>query len=290
MVASMPLMSRLSRHNSPRQAPGARDSAPRSARVVWEHSARHAGRLAYRMGRQGNSLVAEWPGLVRMTCLQDGTDVRVTPAAGAARGAVSKTRGIIRVAVGELRGDGIGLHASAVVMGGCGVLFLGESGAGKSTAAAGMCMKHGGRLLADDATLLLDHQGYVTVAACEDTSYLTPHSREALGLRSERGRGGRAKVPLPHQRKATRPARLALVVWLRFDDALEDAVYRSLAGAAAVQRVLRSLFRLRGPGNPDEFDRVIQLCRQARFYEIARPHARADVIDLVVSLLGGSRA
>ena len=259
-----------------------------AADVVWLHQIREGGTLQYRMGRRGQSLVAEWPGFAQLTCDQDGGRLHMTPAKGASPRALARLDAVVKALITDLRG-GLGLHASAVALGSKAILFLGESGDGKSTAAATLCLRHGARLLADDAALLEERYGVVRVTPSEDRNYLTSGSMGALGVRQRGARLGDGEKAAVHPpRSASRRYPLALVVSLRFDDSLADVVSRPLAGADAARRILAAMFRFDVLDRPRELDRVMRLYEQAPFIEVARPHARPDVISHVIRALGGN--
>lgn len=79
------------------------------------------------------------------------------------------------------RSDHAILHASAVAMAGGAIVFIGDSGAGKSTTAA-LLQSHGYRLLSDDVTVLdLRHPQQVQVTPSFPQLRLWPESLESLG-------------------------------------------------------------------------------------------------------------
>ena len=173
-------------------------------------------------------------------------------------------------------------------MGRRGVLLLGASGAGKSTAAAELCLRHGGRLLADDAALVDERGGTLRVVPSEGRHYLSQASAASLGV-PLRGRSTAAgKAGLRAARTSAQSVPVALAAVLAFDDALDSAVSRPLGGAAAALVVLGSLYRL-DVGDPrPELDRVTRLYAQARFVEIARPRRAPGVVPHVLAALGAA--
>jgi hypothetical protein len=255
--------------------------------VVWLHHIHDNGILTYRMGRRGRSLIAEWPGVAQLTCEDDGTRAQLTPCEGAPRPTVDRLQGIVKALLGDLRG-GIGLHASAVAIGSRAVLMLGESGAGKSTAAAGLCFHHGGRLLADDAALLEEDARGFRVVPSESHHYLTLQAGEALGVpRPPALQEDASKTAVTAERTATEGYPLALVVWLQFIDALEEPLCESLTGVDAAIRVLGSMFRFDIVDRRQELDRVMRLYEQATFIEVSRPHSEPDALSHILRALGG---
>src|ERR1700690_1964968 len=122
--------------------------------VVWIHEVKDNDAVIFRAGRQGDRLIAEWPGLATLACDHDGSRATFRAAAGVPRSTVGKLRrGSVRALLRDLEG-GLSLHASAVAIGGRAILFIGQSGAGKSTAAAEMCLGSRAQLLADDIASL----------------------------------------------------------------------------------------------------------------------------------------
>ena len=212
--------------------------------VVWHHRLDTEGVITFQLGRQGPFLVAEWPSVARLTCGPDGADARLCALPGAAPADVAKIEGAARVLIGELAG-GLGIHGAAIALGERAVLLMGDSGAGKSTAAASLCRSHGALLLADDAALLQDVGGFLNVVPSETRHALAPRSMDALGLGRNEGSqlgtsAGKLLVPAPATSKRTYPVNK--IVWLGFADD-GDAVPRKLGGAEAAARLLGSMFR-----------------------------------------------
>jgi hypothetical protein len=253
--------------------------------IEWLHQIDEAGVVRYRMGRRGDTLVADWPGLARLTCHRTGRGPRLVPSKGASQRALAKLDAVVGALMIDLRG-GLGLHASAVAIASKAVLFLGASGEGKSTAAAALCIRHGGRLLADDAALLQMRNGRVRIAPSEATHSLTKTSADALGLRG-RGTLPGQKVSVLAKTAAERPCALALVVSLRFDDAASTVITRRLSGAEAARRILSSMFRFDVVSRTGELDRVMRLYVEAPFLEFTRSRSEPDVTFQVLQALQG---
>lgn len=262
------------------------DAPPKD--VVWIHDVREGGVLRYRMGRRGSALVAEWPRIATLTCSESGRHAQLLPAPGCPRGALEKLRGVVKAMLGDLRG-GIAIHASAVRLGGQGILLLGDAGAGKSTAATQLCREHRARLLADDAALLEVRAGVMRIVPTEHSHYLTPASAAALGVRLPRARLASGKARVRPEVVGQRPARVAAVVALRFDDKLRSALVRRLSGAHAALRLLSAMFRFDVENRRRELERVSSLYEQASFLEISRPRAQPDVVGLILSAVGDLR-
>jgi hypothetical protein len=260
-------------------------AAQRDDAIDWSHDFQEGGVIKCRFGRRGRWLIAEWPELARLTCDETGSQMELVPCDGAPPRTLAKLRGVVTVLVGDLRG-GLGVHASAVALGRRAVILLGEANAGKSTAAAELCLRHRGRLLADDVSLLEDRRSLVHVVPSEQRHYLTPEAGRVLGVRVSRSRlGPKGKAAVVPTRLARRSYPLSLAVVLRFDDSLSGAVRTPLRGAQAVLRVLSSLYRFDLRDRRDELERVSHVYAQAPVVEIARPRRSPSVAAEVLRAL-----
>lgn len=258
--------------------------------VEWLHDRSEDGTVSYRMGRQGSVVVAEWPGIARLTCAPDGSSSQLNPLPAAPAGAVEKLRGLTRVLIGELAG-GLGVHGAAVALDSRALLLLGKSGAGKSTTAAALCTTHEGLLLADDATLLEERHGVVEVVPSESKHYLNRASRDAVGVPEESGGSDDWKVAVQATACAARGYPVGLVVCLELGQTVSAGSPRRLTGAEAVARMLGSMFRfnpLDEGARRRELDRVLHLYSQAPFIEIRRPHSGYDPVPQILHALDGA--
>jgi hypothetical protein len=252
--------------------------------VVWGNEIRGDGVVQFRTGRSGASLVAEWPGWAWLTCDSAGKQSHLTTRPGMSRLSVAKLRSFVRALLADLTG-GLGLHAAAVALGSKAVVLIGESGAGKSTAAAELCMRHDARLLADDAATMEWRRTTVRVLPSETRHYLSNESSEALGVRCRPVQSDKAAVRAP--RVATQSYPLALVVALRFDDSLADPVSRTLTGAEAAARILGAMFRFDVDDRRQELDKVMRVYKQARVIDLVRPRGKPSVVPDILRELGG---
>jgi len=170
----------------------------------WEERAGGGGQGDPRIVRTGDVLMAEWPGIGRLTCNLRTSTSRFAAERGADPTLVAKLRaGAVPALLGDLRG-GLSLHASAVATRSGAVLFMGAGGAGKSTAALELCLNHGGRLLSDDMTSLTFEGSTAFVVPTERAHHLTSASFRLLGLGPPTTRK-KQKVPL-RARRARSPA------------------------------------------------------------------------------------
>ena len=230
-------------------------------------------------------LVMEWPEIARLQCTADGRRARVTRFPNAHPGSFAKLRGPMRALLGDLRG-GLGLHASAVAIGRGAVLLVGDSGAGKSTTACELARDHGGRLLADDAALVVVRRGRALVEPTEASHCLWLDTSRQLGVTPKRGARYHEKVFVRPTRVAHAATRVALVVALRFDDALAKPVTRDCSGMAAAGHLLGSMFRVKeGAVEARRLDLVQWLHDHVSFVEVSRPRSVPSAAEEIATLL-----
>jgi hypothetical protein len=218
-----------------------------------------SGEGSFRSGRLCEDHVAEWG---------DALVVR-TDASGAVRelwtdddippSSIEKLkRGVASAFVRAVRGE-LSWHAAAVACEGGGVLLLGESGAGKSTAAYALCRDHGAALLADDVAAIDGAGPRVTIEPTEPVLWLC-----------EPGGSARAKQPQT-ARTAMSPCVLTTCAFLAFDDSAPLRA-RALGGSEGFQRLLAAMLRF--IPSPErwrrELDVIARIAEQARCFEVVR--------------------
>lgn len=214
---------------------------------------------SFRWGHAGDELIAEWDGVLRLRATADGDLRALEPLPGARADVVDKTRcGAAAAFLRALRRRP-SFHASAVALGGDGLLCLGPSGAGKSTTAERLCRRAGTRLLADDVTGMdLLAEGWV----------LLP-SEAAVWLALD---GGETKTRVTECDVASSPAVVRCIASLAFATAPGVLVVRELRGADAASTLLQSMFRFdETPAlRAHELDVVGSLVAQARVVQATR--------------------
>jgi hypothetical protein len=264
------------------------EDARRSVR--WIHEVKVDGALAFRAGKRGAELIAQWPGRGTLTCGRDGSAATFAAASGASGRAVGKlqraqVRGLLRDLEGQLA-----VHASAVAVEGRAVLFLGSDGAGKSTAAAEMCLLHGAEMFADDAALLDVGPGGVTLVPSEDDHWLTSDSCRALGVDTGQGESVHGKRDLRAPSVAREPQPLALVVILRFDPSVTVASVQPLRGSDAARWLLEAVIRFDvedGAARRRELEQLTAVYESAPFLDLVRPmRTPVGVAGFVIDALG----
>ncbi len=207
--------------------------------VRWVREWRTPGRMAFRVGRSRGGHVAEWEGLGTLWVSSDGQEAIVTPLEGLDPRDEAKWRhGAVVACLRHLSGRPT-LHASAVTLNGRAFLFLGDSGAGKSTFAASLCAYCDTELLADDLASIDLLPPPARVAPHEGSHWLIADSAAALGHAPVAG----TKGPVPAARPAVIAAPLAAMFVLAFGDS-EDVSATSVRGHAAFAAVNEAFVRL----------------------------------------------
>jgi len=228
--------------------------------VVWFAETVRLGRVVTRLGQQGERIVADWPGLGRLVVDRFGSTPDYKPAAGAPPELTDKLRlGAARALVGYLRGE-VTLHTAAVANGSAGLLFLGDSGVGKSTLAFAMGARKPWSFLSDDLLRLVG----VEAIADGGTSWLDASSREALGLS-----GAESKSPTAPERTVSKASVRAAVKL-----AYGPLQLRPLKGATAASTWWNAMLRI--PLNSRDsvlrdLDVISDLQRRIPLFELRRP-------------------
>jgi hypothetical protein len=207
-------------------------------RPVWLAQHVENGSVAFRIGRAGDELVAEWVGTLRLVVGEDGRDPRffVEPTAEPLDVAKIK-RGSARLLLRHLEGK-IAMHGAAIGDAGRCVILLGRSGQGKSTLAAALCEHRDMTLFADDAIAIDREDGFV-VAPLERDHWLDAGARRAVGRDQQSYQG---KMPVRAPRVAETSARLVALIELTFAEVAAPRVvpiHDVSAMAALVPQVVR---------------------------------------------------
>jgi hypothetical protein len=242
--------------------------------IRWFHESMAEGAVTLRRGKQGDRLVAQWPGIATLSCASDGSAPRLVPDAGVSRRSATQLRGsAVNALLHDLAGK-IALHASAVAIEGRAVMFLGENGAGKSTAAAEMCLQHRADLLADDVALVETESAGVKILPSEAYHSLTRDSCIAIGVPRGRTRASGDKRRLQSSSFARGPCELALAVALRFCSTSTKATLQPLRGGDAARLLIAAATRFDiedVDARRREFEQLTTLYHCARFVELVRP-------------------
>ncbi len=251
--------------------------------ITWNDELLTEGRdVIYRVGREGDDFVAEWPGLLLMRMKRDEREPRISTSAAADPELVDKVRkGFLAGLVFHLHG-GLALHASSLEFARGAIALVGDSRSGKSTTAAALVDAAKTRLLADDATLIEWDDGKPILRATESTSWLREDAAVAFGLVPEGEKTARPDARrigggLGDGSSAIPEAgtRLSAVLVLRFDESAPVAgCLRKLAGVELMSAMLPSIIRW-DTGDPTrakgEIDALAKLARLTDIFEFARP-------------------
>jgi serine kinase of HPr protein (carbohydrate metabolism regulator) len=205
--------------------------------IRWVSEQHEAGAMAFRVGRRGEDLVAEFAGVGTVFVTRDGRELAFETAEGADPTIVAKVRGSLVPALLRHASSQLTLHGSGVALSGRAAILLGPSGSGKSTFAADLCAEHGTELVADDTSAIdLDADG-AKVTPTEKKHWLVNGSTE-LAL------SGNAKWAVAPARVAEAAASVIGLVVLVFDESATEPTLRRLRGQEALARLVPNVIRL----------------------------------------------
>ncbi len=189
------------------------------------------------------------------------------------------------------------LHASAVSIGGEGVVFLGGPCAGKSTLAA-MLWKRGFRILSDDLTVIrIVENGAVWILPGFPQLRLWPDSLVALGEDAEQFTWMRNDIEkrLVSCRESFESSAVPLsaIYYLEpsYQRELEVSPLRGVRGACALLQHTYSPAFLAGSGlQKGHLAQLTRLAKSTRMMSLARPESDVIAKDLAECVLGDFRS
>jgi hypothetical protein len=233
------------------------------APVRWLATHEERGRDVFRIGRSGDVLVAEWLDTARLIASRDGRHSELRFEAGVGPLVREKIeRGSSMVLLRHLRGA-LGMHAGAVAIEGRAVVFLGRSGAGKSTAVDALCMHHDADLLADDAVAIDQSEHGHAVVPTERMHWLDARPGKTASLA---------------RRVATGPVPLRAFVELTFADG--PAALQPMTALDAMEALVPSCARFVVDEDDEqrkELDRLSTLVREVPVVRLCRPRNLGDL-------------
>ncbi len=238
--------------------------------------------ILYRIGRDGEVRVAEWPDLLELRC-EAGNEPTFRESPGADPLRLAKVRnGLGRALVRSLAGE-ITLHGSAVARRRGAIVCLGASGDGKSTLAGALCETHDCQLLADDMAPLAETPA---CGAGDPSSFAVLPSERVVWLEGAAGDAPKRPRPVAF---ATEQRPLAAFVALSFSDARAAPRLRSLRAAEIFAHLVRSVVRF-ALDDPETHARELavlgRLSRSVQGFELERPRDLAR-LDESARLLAG---
>ncbi len=258
--------------------------------VRWLREWSLGGEVSLRVGRSPEELVADWRGVGVLRSTRCGSTNSFSLHEGAEHDdpRIAKFhRGTVQAYLRHLEGK-MTLHASCVVLNGRCLAFLGDSGAGKSTIAAALCLGHHAMLLGDDTLPLeLRSDGFHALPS-EESHWLNEDAALRFGVDPCCG----WKTEKRAERGAP-PARLSAIVALTFDEAARVAQLGRVKGREAFAAVASQVFRfvLDEPAvDLHDFEQVSELCRALPIYRLRRRPSLDDLdasVHLLLETFGG---
>lgn len=228
------------------------------------------GQTLFRVGRDGDQLIAQWPGLCELRSDRDGAQSSFSAEEGADPSIIAKVRGGLAAAlVRHLRGE-TSLHACSFSRDQRALACVGPSGAGKSTLAAWMCARRGHALVADDIVGVRSEGGSLYVEPTEREHWLDASSRALLRLGPP---PAGEKSAAPAAAVANAPARLVALVSLSYAGTDAVSLVR-VRGHRALGLLLPCLVRFvvdEPAAQLDEISRLEALIERAPLYELVAP-------------------
>lgn len=204
--------------------------------MFWLGEYEEDGWVRFRIGRDGDVIVAEWPGIATLRANERDGSRTFVAAPEADPNLVEKVHRSLAQALLRHLDQKLTLHGSAVTREGRAIGVVGASGAGKSTLAAALARCNGVAFAADD-TLALELTGRdVTLLPTERESWLLPDACVALGIEP-----AAQKRSLPHTVLAS-PAQLAALVVPVFEER-EDVTVARLRGTSLLSALVPSVIR-----------------------------------------------
>ena len=247
------------------------------ADVTWLGEYREDGVVYFRLGRQGEELVAEWPSIATLRADPVARTSHFEPADDADPELVDKVhRSLARALLRQLDGK-LTLHGSGVCIGANAVAIVGESGSGKSTLAAALARLDDVSFMADDTLAVEMSDAFVSLEPTEVQSWLLPDACTALGV--EAGDDKRAVAPA----RLAGPSRLVGIVVPRFVEAGAVTLSR-LKGVDMISALVPCVVRFiidEPRVHLREMEQLGQLTNNVPMYSLARPRDLASLPETV---------
>lgn len=235
--------------------------------VEWLHEARSDEGGRFRIGRRGDTRIAEWDGTL---LLEVGPDGAVRIEADESLATAKLRTGAVPALVGHLTGH-LHWHAAACTWArGGAIVVLGDAGAGKSTLVAGLCAETGASFLADDVASLEPVANGWEVQRREKNHAMRPDM--ALEIFGHEG----ANKALFSPERTRRRAPLGLAVSLETGSEL---ALQEMHGRQKVQLLTRNLVRFAlddAARLQRDLDVVLRIASEVPMYSLVRPRPFSD--------------
>lgn len=174
--------------------------------------------------------------------------------------------------------DTLPIHGSAVDINGCGVLFTGISGVGKSTIAAALC-KQGYLLLADDVSVLTCAQGSYQVQPAYPQQKLWPDSAAMLGIdvaaASQVVQGESKRAVSVYERFGKQHVPIKVIYEIVVQPCNDDISILPLKGAAKLATIMGNTYRAKYINclgkKFSHFKQCANLVKQVQVFRLIRP-------------------
>jgi hypothetical protein len=252
--------------------------------VRWIREWNRPGLRRFRIGRDGDDLLAEWWGVGTLRVTRSGRAHTFTPSPDQGElGAEPIRRTLIEGLLRHLQGK-MTLHAAAAARGGRAIVIIGDSQAGKSTLVTELCLRSGFEMLADDTVFIEPGREGFDVVPTESSHSLRPDAARFFGA-AEAAEPDSDKTWLPAKDVATGPARLGSIVHLKFDAAKRVPALRPIRGHEVFQILCASLFRFAIDENEAilrDFSAMAALASAVPVLELSR----APALDLLGESVG----
>ncbi len=245
--------------------------------ITWLGQYEEDGEVAFRLGRAGDELVAEWLGIATLRASVTTRAHRFEPAPDADPVTVEKVRASVARALLRHLEHKLTLHGSAFTEHGRAIAVVGQSGAGKSTLSAAIARAPGVGFAADD-TIALELDDAVRLVPTETVSWLLPDAQRAVGAMV-----GEGKHPIAAPALAE-PAPLAAIVVPTFHEGAGAVTLERLRGAAVLSALVPCVVRfvIDDPRvHMRELDQLERVVRSVPVYGLSRPRDLARIGESV---------
>jgi len=260
--------------------------------MTWLCEQREGDQLVFRVGRDGDMLVADFVGVGKLHADTRRATHSFEPDPRADPASVAKlVEGPIPALLRHLEGRPA-LHGAAVALHGRALICVGPGGAGKSTMIAELAMRPAFELVSDDAAAIDVVGPAVRITPTEPSLWLLPSARRALQLDATTS----AKTRVSPRLRCRSAVPVAAICALTFDEAGDRPVLRRLGGGEAFGVLAGCAVRFAiddVAARAREFDQLVEICKRVPVFELLRPRSLEQLAaagNLLQTLLEEGRA